>query len=240
MKTLYTCIIMLFMGLTMNSQTLLSQSTEQFDNLIVTTKTFNDGSINYHLRAAQGVPTDLTTFLNLPCNATTCATITLGCCFGDGWDHPEDTECMFPDYQVYYVTENTFIEYELTVLRKARLEARNGSSIININNEFVYSTACDVPEDDQVTGLVFLGAVPGQLFGSLADFQQTLSTTTEKLTSKNVYNQVGKTYYLYDVIGQMVYSGPITTNTKTDLKQFSGMYFMRVGGFNNVVKIVNK
>lgn len=240
MKTLYTLCIMLFMGLTVNAQTLISETTEQFDNLIVNTKHYDDGSRHINLRAAEAVPTDLTAYLNIECNATTCATISLGCCFGDGWDHPDDTECMFPEYQIYYVTEDTFIEYELTVLRNARLEARFGSNIININNDFVYSTACDVTENDQITELRFLGVSPGQLFPSLEAYQATLSIETETLTFKNVFNLIGATYELYNVIGQKVYSGPITANTKTDLKQFSGLHFLKVLGYNETVKIVNK
>ena len=239
MKQFYTFIIMLFMALTVNSQTLLTESTEQFDNLIVTTKTYEDGTIHKNLRAAQGVPTDLTAYLNLPCNVTTCATISLGCCFGDGWDHPDDTECMFPDYQIYYVTENTFIEYELTVLRNARLEARNGANIININNDFVFSTGCDIPGDDQITELRFLGVVPGQLFPSLEAYQETLSTTPVQLTSKTVFNLIGETYVLYDTSGRTLYSGSITSNTKTDLKQYSGLIFLRVNGYAETLKFIN-
>ena len=239
MKKIYTLCMMLFMALTINSQTLISEHTEQFDNLIVNTKTFNDGHVEKHLRSTDGVPTDLTAYLNLPCNATECATIILGCCFGDGWDHPDDTECMFPDYQIYYVTENTFIEYNLTVLRNARLEARNGSNIININNDFVFSTACDDIANDQVTELRFLGAVPGQLFPSLEAYQETLSIVPQQLTSKTVFNLIGETYVLYDVSGRTLYSGPITSNTKSDLKQYSGVLFLRVLGYAETLKFIN-
>ena len=119
------------------------------------------------------VPTDVTGYIQQECpEGITCTTMTFGCCFGDGFDHPDQTECQYPAFQTYFVTEDVFVNWGTVRLEHCVIEARNGANIININNNFQFSTSCDV--GDEVTQIVYLGETPGRMYNSVEEYNATL------------------------------------------------------------------
>lgn len=166
------------------------------------------------------VETEITNYLNLECNVSVCQDIQLGACDGDV--NSDGTPYQFTDYQVYYVTEDTFIEYNHTLLRNCRLEARNGANIINVNNSFTIDTSCDVPELGHITDLVFLGAVEGRLYNSLEEYEQTLSISQYELLG---HKPIKIEYF--DMLGKSI----------KDIQFASkGVYIQRNTYENNIIK----
>lgn len=115
------------------------------------------------------VPTELTNFLNLPCDFTVCEDIQLGHCPDDVNSQGEPYQ--FTEYQTYYVTENVDIQYNSLTLRNCVLEFRNGASLIDNGINIILENDCDT--DDNITQIVFIGG--GNRFSSMAEYMQTLS-----------------------------------------------------------------
>ena len=113
------------------------------------------------------VETELTNFLNLPCNATVCQDIQLGVCPGD--THEDGTPYTYTDFQIYYVTEDVIIEFNSLILRNCRLEFRNGANLVD-NGITITESNCD---GETNTEIVFLGG--GDRFETVAEMNATLS-----------------------------------------------------------------
>ena len=130
------------------------------------------------------VPTELTSFLNLPCDFTVCEDIQLGVCPGDTYS--DGTEVQFPEFQIYYVTENVVIEYNSLTLRNSRLEFRNGSNFVDNGIVVDIQNDCD---DTTTTEIVFIGG--GNRFASVEAMNQTLGIEPLDVFKK----KANKTYY---------------------------------------------
>lgn len=144
------------------------------------------------------VPTNITNTIQQACpDGANCTIMTFGCCFGDGFDHPDETECAFPNFQTYFITEDVFVNWGTVRLEHCVIEARNGANIININNSFEFSTSCDV--DGQVTQIVYLGETPGRMYNSVEEYNATLGITEPQ----NAYKlDVDASYY--DMTGKQI------------------------------------
>ncbi|NRA92179.1 MAG: hypothetical protein HRU26_05745 [Psychroserpens sp.] len=139
------------------------------------------------------VETQLTNYLNLPCNATVCQDIQLGACPGDL--QSDGTPVPFTDYYVYYVTEPIDIQYNSLTLRNCRLEFRNGAFLIDNGIEINFQNDCDTEED--VTGFVFIGG--GAQYPSWEVYYATLSI--QELEQQGV-ESIKEIYY--DLLGKQI------------------------------------
>lgn len=154
--------------------------------LLITVTAFSQSQVN------------VTDLISQPCDyGGTCSTLTFGCCIGDGNDHPDETECQYPNFVIYYVTEDVIVNWGTVRLEHCRLEARNGANIINDNNSFEFSTFCDV--NDEVTEIVFLGDNPGRMFNSLEEYNATLGINEPR----NAYKLDANAVY-YNLNGQQI------------------------------------
>lgn len=162
------------------------------------------------------VESELTTFLNLPCDFTVCSDIQLGNCPGDINSQGEEYE--HTNFEVYYVTEDVIIEYNSLTLRNCRLEFRNGANLVD--NGIVIDIQGDCNQPDQITEIVFLGG--GNRYPSVEAMNATLGINDPE--SQEI--KIVRVEY-YNILGQRFY----------DLEyQPKGVYFKKNHYQNGVVK----
>lgn len=178
------------------------------------------------------VETELTNYLNQLCNVTVCQDIQLGACPGDV--NSDGTPYEFTSFSVKYITQTIEIHWNSITLRNTRLEFRNGANLVDNGIDIFIENDCDTSEN--ITEIVFIGG--GQRFSSVEEMNATLNIIDHSISLNNVFDHIGETYSLYNCIGQVIYSGPITASTKTDLKNFSGLYYLRLDGYRPI-KILN-
>lgn len=142
------------------------------------------------------VETELTNFLNLPCDFTVCSDIQLGHCPGD--TNSQGEEYQFTEFQVYYSDEDVDLEYDSLTLRNCRLEFRNGASLIDNGIEVNIEGDCNAP--DQITEIVFIGG--GNRFANREEYDEYFNTLSLETVEQNNIKPLKEIYY--DMLGKQI------------------------------------
>lgn len=201
MKRLFTFLLCMATFVSF-AQTLVSETTEQDGNLIINSKTFDDGTTEHYITTVESVTTDLTNWLlsQADCGFSGgCETIILGCCQGDGLDSStNDGICTFPEFQDYVCTVDLELVWNTFRLEHCRFTMLNGTSIINNGIEIVESTFCDV--GDEVTEYIFEGG--GLEFANREEYDEYFNTLSIETVEQNNIKPLKEIYY--DMLGKQI------------------------------------